>query len=311
MPFATIPIIAATASPRWPVLLGGLHGRDPLSELMNEPEAADTNETARADAAAPEAAAQAQVRQQVCAALEAGDAAAARELLARTVGQFPSLRFHENWTEFWDPGTWPDAWLVAAVRRDPPDEPALDALAERHWKNLFARCHLLTLDREKAADLAQDAWCRILRARHMLRSDGNFPAYLTTIATNLWRDRYRAERRAGGMADARILSLDAVQRTDDGDGSHLGDLLPDLEALAASDLARLKLDIDQALAGLAPVLRDVLISRFLSEESCAEIGRRYGRTEQTVSGWVRQGVQELRRFFQETGRHFTPPPPSP
>src|SRR4029453_8266114 len=29
---------------------------------------------------------------------------------------------------------WPDARLVAAVRRDPPDEAALEALAHRYWQ---------------------------------------------------------------------------------------------------------------------------------------------------------------------------------
>ena len=277
---------------------------------MSETGPIEPGAAARKDAAAAENASLVPVRQQVSMALEAGEAAAARELLARTVAEFPAIRFLENWTDFWDTSSWPDAWLVAAVRRDPPDEPALDALAERHWKNLFGRCHMLTLDREKAADLAQDAWCRILRSRHALRTDGNFPAYLATIATNLWRDRYRAERRAGAMGDNRMLSLDAAQRSDDGEGSFLGDLLPDLDALAASEQARWKLDIDQALDRLSPVLRDVLISRYLTGESCADIGRRYGRTEQTVSGWVRQGVLELRRFFQETGRTITPTHPS-
>ena len=56
---------------------------------------------------------------------------------------------------------------------------------------------------------------------------------------------------------------------------------------------------DQALARLAPQMRDVLVSRFLADESCAEIGRRYGRTEQSVSGWVRQAVQEMKIFLTE------------
>ena len=298
-----MPSTAITASlpPYWPVILGGLHpaGAKPLP--MPDLAKGDGESAARLALA----------RAQICAALDAGEAAAARQLLVQTVAEFPAIRFVEGWVTFWDIGAWPDAWLIAAVRRDPPDEPALDALAERHWKNLFARCHMLTLDREKAADLAQDAWCRILRARHGLRADGNFPAYLATIATNLWRDRYRAERRAGAMGEGRMLSLDAAQRSDDGEGSFLGDLLPDLDALAANEQARLKLDIDQALERLDPILRDVLISRYLTGESCADIGRRYGRTEQTVSGWVRQGVVELRRFFQDTGRNATPThPPS-
>lgn len=302
MPATAIPAIP---TPSWPVLLGGLHASSRLIDAMSDSRTESASPVGPPDVSAPAPAPLALARAEVCAALDAGNTTAARGLLERVVAEFPGIRFAEDWMTFWDLSSWSDAWLVAAVRRDPPDEPALDALAERHWKNLFARCQMLTLDREKAADLAQDAWCRILRARSALRTDGNFPAYLSTIATNLWRDRYRAERRAGAMAGSRLLSLDAASPTDDGEGSLLGDLLPDLEALAANEVARLKLDIDQALERLEPLLRDVLIARFLSGESCAEIGRRHGRTEQTVSGWVRQGVQEIRRFFEENGRNPT------
>src|SRR6266446_4166370 len=34
---------------------------------------------------------------------------------------------------------WPDSWLIEAVRRDPPDLAALDALANRYWRQLFGR----------------------------------------------------------------------------------------------------------------------------------------------------------------------------
>ncbi|HYV32719.1 MAG TPA: hypothetical protein VEO53_16650, partial [Candidatus Binatia bacterium] len=74
-----------------------------------------------------------------------------------------------NGTQCHEVAAWPDPWLVAAVRRDPPDVVALDALADRHWKPLFGRCYMLTLNRDKAADLAQQAWCRVLRARHRLK----------------------------------------------------------------------------------------------------------------------------------------------
>src|SRR5215204_1389497 len=55
-----------------------------------------------------------------------------------------------------DADRWPDAWLVAAARREPPDAAALDALVARHWGRLYARCELLTLDRQAASDLAQE-----------------------------------------------------------------------------------------------------------------------------------------------------------
>src|SRR5688500_15338220 len=91
-----------------------------------------------------------------------------------------------------DPSSWPDTRLIEAVRRDPPDTAALDVLADRYRRPLYGRCRLLTLDHDRASDLAQEAWCRVLRARHALRPDGNFPAYLATTAMNIWRDRHRS-----------------------------------------------------------------------------------------------------------------------
>ncbi len=198
-----------------------------------------------------------------------------------------------------DVGAWPDGLLVAAVRADPPDEMALDALAERHWQPLFGHCYLLTLRRQEAADLAQEAWCRLLRARQALEPEGNFAAYLMTIATNLWRDRHRSTRRAGPLAHDRLLGLDAAFPDEEGDAMSLGEILPDLNSLRAQEQALLALDIDQALERLSPRLRDVLVARYLTGESCAEIGRRYGRTEQTISSWVRAAVREVRLYFEQ------------
>jgi RNA polymerase sigma factor (sigma-70 family) len=192
-----------------------------------------------------------------------------------------------------------DASLVAAIRCDPPDTSALDELAQRHWRSLFARCQLVTLNREAASDLAQEAWCRVLRARHSLKPEGNFGAYLNAVAMNIWRDRCRGEQRAGAMAEKRLASLDAELPGADGDVIVLGDAVADGATIESDALAILKLDIDHALERLSPHLRGVLVARFLLDESCADIGRRHGRTEQTVSAWVRQGVQEMKAYFEE------------
>src|ERR1700759_4498815 len=69
-----------------------------------------------------------------------------------------------------------DAELISLVCIDPPDEEALAILVDRHWAPLFARCKVLTSDTEKARDLAQSAWCRLLRNRGGLKPDGNFLA---------------------------------------------------------------------------------------------------------------------------------------
>jgi RNA polymerase sigma-70 factor, ECF subfamily len=198
--------------------------------------------------------------------------------------------------------TWPDAWLIAAVRREPSDSASLDVLVGRYWKLLFGRCQMLTADREAASDLAQEAWLRVLRARHALDPNGNFPAYLVTIATNLWRDRHRSERRSGGMAEDRMASLDAAVPTREGETMVLADVLADPSSLPAEDQVLLKMDLDNALARLTPQARDVLTSRFLGGESAAEIGRRYGRTEQTITGWVREAIRDMKSYLGESPR---------
>ena len=225
-----------------------------------------------------------------------------RRLMDNARAANPSAEQLTEWGRLLDVASWQDEWLIAAVRRDPPDVAALDALAERYWKPLFGRCQMLTLNPEKARDLAQQAWYRVLRARRTLKPDGNFPAFLATVATNLWRDSHRSARRAGPLADHRLASLDATFPTASGESAMLADTLPDLNALRAEERSTLALDIDQALEQLTPLLRDVVVSRLLNGESCAVIGRRYGRTEQTISAWLRQAVRELRRYLEAPDR---------
>ena len=195
--------------------------------------------------------------------------------------------------------SWPDARLILAVRCDPPDEEALDVLVARHWDALFGCCQMLTLNREKARDLAQAAWCRLLRARHTLKTDGNLPAYLATIATNLFRDSHRSARRAGPLSESQMVSLDVATPTEEGASVFLESILPDPNVLRADEQARLRLDIDEGLALLTPLLREVLVARYITGESCVEIGLRHGRAEQTISGWVREAIRQMKAHLED------------
>ena len=195
---------------------------------------------------------------------------------------------------------WSDAWLINAVRREPPDESALNVLVARYRRQLFARCLMLTSDSDAASDLAQESWLRVLRARGTLEPDGNFHAYIMTIATNLWRNRHRSASRAGAMSITRIESLDATQLDCD-QPLALMDVITEPNALALDEQVHLKLDVDNALERLRPHLRDALVSRFLIGESAAEIARRCDRTEQTISSWIRQAVREMRVYLGRSG----------
>jgi RNA polymerase sigma factor (sigma-70 family) len=201
-----------------------------------------------------------------------------------------------------DMSAWSDEWLVEAVRGDPVDERALDALARRHWRPLFGRCRLLTTNDEDASDLAQSAWVRLLRARRTLDPQGNFPAYLAMIATNLWRDGHRSARRAGAMSDRAMASLDAPLGTGDGAAHSAIELVADPHALPAEEQTLLSLEIDEALRQLSPRSREMLVSRYLHGEPAAVIAQRHGRTEQSITAWVRQALGEMRLHLAQSRR---------
>ena len=101
------------------------------------------------------------------------------------------------------------------------------------------------------------------------------------------------------MAEHRLASLDADLSNDEGETVTLVDIMPDLSALDSEKRTLLVMDIDRGLDGLPPLLREVLVSRFLVGESCAEIGRRHGRTEQTISGWVREGIRQMKHHLED------------
>jgi DNA-directed RNA polymerase specialized sigma24 family protein len=113
----------------------------------------------------------------------------------------------------------------------------------------------------------------------------------------------RTAVRAGPIADGRMTSLDSSVVTEGGDSIPLINVLADPHTLSADDQIVLEMDLDNALSRLEPRLRDVLISRFITGESAAEIGRRYERTEQAVTGWIREAIRQMKVYLgDESGR---------
>jgi RNA polymerase sigma factor (sigma-70 family) len=198
-----------------------------------------------------------------------------------------------------DVATWPDVWLLSAVRREPPDMRALDALVKRYWKSLHLRCQVLALNSDEASDLAQETWVRVLRARRTLQPDGNFGGYIATIANNICRDAHRTKRRSGLLAGDLLLPLDCAIQTSDGDQVQIADVVGDGRGRAHEEAIALRMDMDRALERLDPRMRDVLLARCVDGESAASIGLRYGRTAQTVTSWARRASREMRDYLAE------------
>ena len=86
-----------------------------------------------------------------------------------------------------------DADLMVQVREG--DREAFGTLVERHKHALVGYLSRLTGSRERAEDLAQEAFLRLFRSVHRYRENGQLTAYLFRIATNLLRSEERRERR--------------------------------------------------------------------------------------------------------------------
>src|SRR5262245_59448913 len=54
-------------------------------------------------------------------ALDCGEVEEARRLIEEAIAVDPSAADTSEWTQLREVESWPDAWLIAAVRRDPPD----------------------------------------------------------------------------------------------------------------------------------------------------------------------------------------------
>jgi DNA-directed RNA polymerase specialized sigma24 family protein len=163
---------------------------------------------------------------------------------------------------------WPDAMLIAEGLRDSPNFQALDVLIARHWKPLFAKCQMMTVNPEQASNLAQAAWQHILQTEHGLQPTKDFRAHLIMTATNLWRQQTQPLQLVGTVTAHREFSADALSFVPVGEEAWFpGAMAADLKCLSKSEQKGLEREIDGALLRMTPGQRDAVLSHYLNGES--------------------------------------------
>ncbi len=85
-----------------------------------------------------------------------------------------------------------DLPLIEAARRG--DREAWAALYRRHLPRIMGTCMLMTRNRERAEDLAQDTFVKIIRAIDRFDGRAKFTTWITTIAMNVCRSSFRSEK---------------------------------------------------------------------------------------------------------------------
>lgn len=156
------------------------------------------------------------------------------------------------------------------------DDAAFSELVRRRAAALRNVLRRLCRDSSLTDDLAQQALVQAWRSIGTLRSPLAFGGWLRTVAVNTWLQHLRAN----------------AQRLDP---------LPDDDLLepAATPMTAERLDLDAALALLAPAARVCVVLAYQEGQSHAEISAATGLPIGTVKSHVARGAARLRDVLKD------------
>ncbi len=188
-----------------------------------------------------------------------------------------------------------DEELLAAFQQG--DAGAFERLLRRHRGPLFTFLLRMLGDRERAEDLAQEAWLRVVKGAAAWDARARFKSWLYAIARNLCFDQSRRDR------FRRTESLDAAAADGDEQGQPMGERIPSSEAGPdrAAQSAELKPLLVKALLALPEEQREVFVLREQSGLGFKEIAELLGVNENTVKSRMRYALEGLRRRLEQAG----------
>ena len=185
-----------------------------------------------------------------------------------------------------------DEELLAAYQQG--DAGAFELLLRRHRAPLFTFLLRMLGDRERAEDLAQETFLRIVKGAQAWEQRARFQTWLFTIARNLCVDQSRRDR------FRRTGSLD--ETGPDGEPPMV-DSVPsrDIDPARGAESARLRPVLQEALLALPVEQREVFILREQAGVPFKEIAELVGVNENTVKSRMRYALEGLRKALLAAG----------
>lgn len=165
------------------------------------------------------------------------------------------------------------------AREDASDEAWLRDIYDRYWTSMVRLASLLLNSSNEAEEIVQDLMVALYRRRSQFVDTGSVGGYLRTGVVNRCRSVHR--HRAVEQQKRHLMVVPPT--------------LPDDGAVRA-DVSR---RVIRALHALPDRQREVLVLRYYSEASEAEIAEALGISKGAVKSHARRGMAALRTALEE------------
>jgi len=170
------------------------------------------------------------------------------------------------------------------------DEEAFDFLVKKYTNAIYNYIFRFCFNQEEAKDLTQETFVKAWKNVKKFKTDGNFKAWLFSIAHNTAIDWLRKKK---------SYSFSQIDLNDDGKFEQsIADLepLPD-EIFSKKELAE---EIEKALNLLEPDDRTIILWHHFEDFSFDEIGQMLGKPLNTVKSRYRRALQIVRQHLLKT-----------
>lgn len=151
---------------------------------------------------------------------------------------------------------------------------------KEQYDKLLRYCYMKTKDRFIAEDIVQETFLRLWQNKSY-KETGKEMAYLYTIARNLCMDEFRKNR---------ALNIDDYSEV-----PAEGDAVP--ESMTNWIV------IESALEKLPDELREIVVMRYVSDMTAADIGKVIGISRFSVNRRLKAGLAILRKTLEGGGNH--------
>ena len=185
-----------------------------------------------------------------------------------------------------------DEELLAAYQQGDPG--AFESLLRRHRAPLFTFLLRMLGDRERAEDLAQETFLRIVKGAQAWEHRARFQTWLFTIARNLCVDLSRRDR---------FRRADSIDAEGPDGGPPMVESVPgrEIDPARGAESARLRPLLQRALLALPAEQREVFVLREQAGLPFREIAEMVGVNENTVKSRMRYALEGLRKALLAAG----------